>query len=69
MKINIISTLYSTTHILVECLRDFQSNLGCVARVVVLSGLNICVLNIETVKALTPFIRDHRAIFRQSLKR
>ena len=32
------------------------------------SGLDVYAHNIETVEALTPFVRDRRATFRQSLK-
>ncbi|CAG8497883.1 13525_t:CDS:2, partial [Racocetra fulgida] len=46
---------------------DFQGDLDCVARVAH-SGLDVYAHNIETVEALTPFVRDHRATFRQSLK-
>jgi len=54
--------------ILVECLTgDFRGELDCVANVA-LSGLDVYAHNIETVEALTPFVRDRRASFRQSLK-
>ena len=36
--------------------------------VVAKSGLDVYAHNIETVEALTPFVRDRRATFRQSLK-
>jgi lipoic acid synthetase len=32
------------------------------------SGLDVYAHNIETVEALTPFVRDRRATFKQSLK-
>ena len=32
------------------------------------SGLDVYAHNIETVEALTPFVRDRRATFRQSLE-
>ncbi|KAF0373953.1 lipoyl synthase, mitochondrial [Gigaspora margarita] len=55
-------------HILVECLTgDFRGDLDCVARVAN-SGLDVYAHNIETVESLTPYVRDHRATFRQSLK-
>ncbi|RHZ53189.1 hypothetical protein Glove_449g9 [Diversispora epigaea] len=55
-------------NILVECLTgDFQGDLECVARVAY-SGLDVYAHNIETVEALTPYVRDRRATFRQSLK-
>lgn len=53
---------------LVECLTgDFGGNLEGVATVAV-SGLDVYAHNIETVEALTPFVRDRRAGFRQSLR-
>ncbi|KAI6005262.1 hypothetical protein F5J12DRAFT_835833 [Pisolithus orientalis] len=53
--------------ILVEALTgDFGGSLECVS-VVAKSGLDIYAHNIETVEALTPFVRDRRATFRQSL--
>jgi len=36
--------------------------------VVAKSGLDVYAHNVETVEALTPFVRDRRATFRQSLK-
>lgn len=54
--------------ILVEALTgDFAGNLDHVAAVAK-SGLDVYAHNIETVEALTPFVRDRRATFRQSLK-
>jgi lipoic acid synthetase len=54
-------------HILVECLTgDFGGNLNGV-ETVALSGLDVYAHNIETVEALTPFVRDRRAGFRQSI--
>lgn len=53
--------------ILVEALTgDFWGNLDHVS-VVAKSGLDVYAHNIETVEALTPFVRDRRATFRQSL--
>lgn len=53
--------------ILVECLTgDFQGDMECVARVAT-SGLDVYAHNIETVEALTPYVRDPRAKFRQSI--
>ena len=55
-------------HILVEALTgDFQGDLEAVAHVA-RSGLDVYAHNIETVEALTPFVRDRRAKFRQSLE-
>ncbi|RPA84070.1 lipoic acid synthetase precursor [Ascobolus immersus RN42] len=55
------------SHILVEALTgDFAGNLDHV-RHVARSGLDVYAHNVETVEALTPFVRDPRATFRQSL--
>ncbi|XP_004927741.2 lipoyl synthase, mitochondrial [Bombyx mori] len=54
--------------ILVECLvPDFRAVRGCVARVAS-SGLDVFAHNVETVERLTPFVRDPRAGYRQTLK-
>jgi len=53
--------------ILVECLTpDFAGNLENVETVVE-SGLDVYAHNIETVERLTPFVRDKRATYRQTL--
>ncbi|CAE6416619.1 hypothetical protein ACGC1H_002247 [Rhizoctonia solani] len=53
--------------ILVEALTgDFQGDLSCVEQVAK-SGLDVYAHNVETVEALTPFVRDRRAKFHQSL--
>ncbi|XP_044254568.1 lipoyl synthase, mitochondrial isoform X3 [Tribolium madens] len=53
--------------ILVECLvPDFGGDLNAV-KTIVDSGLDVYAHNIETVEALTPFVRDRRAKYRQSL--
>lgn len=53
--------------IFVECLTgDFQGNIGD-ANTVASSGLDVFAHNIETVERLTPFVRDQRAKYRQSL--
>ncbi|KAG8981310.1 hypothetical protein FRB90_007344 [Tulasnella sp. 427] len=55
-------------NILVEALTgDFQGSRPEV-ELVAKSGLDVYAHNIETVEALTPFVRDRRAKFRQSLK-
>jgi len=55
-------------HILVEALTgDFAGNLNGVSTVAK-SGLDVYAHNVETVEALTPFVRDRRATFRQSLR-
>ncbi|KAI0307773.1 mitochondrial Lipoyl synthase [Multifurca ochricompacta] len=54
--------------ILVEALTgDMAGNLDHVS-VIAKSGLDVYAHNIETVEALTPFVRDRRATFRQSLR-
>ena len=45
---------------------DFAGNLDCVS-LVAKSGLDVYAHNVETVEALTPWVRDRRATFRQSL--
>ncbi|KFA80989.1 hypothetical protein S40288_00791 [Stachybotrys chartarum IBT 40288] len=53
--------------ILVEALTgDFMGNLDMV-RIVAESGLDVFAHNVETVEDLTPYVRDRRATFRQSL--
>lgn len=53
--------------ILVEALTgDMAGDMDHVS-VVAKSGLDVYAHNIETVEALTPFVRDRRATFRQSL--
>jgi lipoic acid synthetase len=55
-------------HILVEALTgDFAGSRAGVS-LVAKSGLDVYAHNIETVEALTPFVRDRRANFRQSLR-
>ncbi|KAG8933812.1 hypothetical protein FRC02_011134 [Tulasnella sp. 418] len=55
-------------HILVEALTgDFQGGKQYVQQVAQ-SGLDVYAHNVETVEALTPFVRDRRANFRQSLR-
>ncbi|PFH54592.1 hypothetical protein AMATHDRAFT_169122 [Amanita thiersii Skay4041] len=58
---------YKAPQILVEALTgDFGGVLDHVS-VVAKSGLDVYAHNVETVEALTPFVRDRRATFRQSL--
>ncbi|EAZ63945.2 Lipoic acid synthetase, mitochondrial precursor (Lip-syn) (Lipoate synthase) [Scheffersomyces stipitis CBS 6054] len=53
--------------ILVEVLGgDFRGDLD-MATVLAKSGLDVYAHNLETVEALTPFVRDRRATYRQSL--
>ena len=54
-------------HILVECLTgDFRGNLE-MSTLMANSGLDVFAHNVETVEAMTPFVRDRRATFQQSL--
>lgn len=54
-------------HILVEALTgDYAGSIESVAKVA-LSGLDVYAHNMETVESLTPFVRDPRAKYRQSL--
>ncbi|KZZ97729.1 lipoic acid synthetase [Moelleriella libera RCEF 2490] len=54
--------------LLVETLTgDFMGNLDMV-KIVADSGLDVFAHNVETVEALTPYIRDRRATFQQSLR-
>ncbi|KAI0010922.1 lipoic acid synthetase [Xylariaceae sp. FL0662B] len=54
--------------LLVEALTgDFMGDLDMV-KVVADSGLDVYAHNVETVEALTPYVRDRRATFKQSLK-
>ncbi|KAK4886105.1 hypothetical protein RN001_002376 [Aquatica leii] len=54
-------------NILVECLvPDFRGDLEAV-NLIVNCGLDVYAHNIETVEALTPYVRDRRAKYRQSL--
>lgn len=64
---NTVLELKKRSNILVECLvPDFKGNQECVATVVN-SKLDVFAHNIETVERLTPFVRDRRAKYRQSL--
>ncbi|OXB70862.1 UNVERIFIED_CONTAM: hypothetical protein H355_015874 [Colinus virginianus] len=53
---------------LVECLvSDFQGATNAV-RTLACSGLDVYAHNVETVRRLTPFVRDRRATYGQSLR-
>lgn len=53
--------------IFVECLSpDFRGDRDCLSDIVN-SGLDVFAHNIETVETLTPFVRDRRAGYRQTL--
>ncbi|XP_032512213.2 lipoyl synthase 1, mitochondrial [Danaus plexippus] len=56
------------SEILVECLvPDFRGNRDCI-NTIANSGLDVFAHNIETVERLTPFVRDKRAGYRQTLR-
>ena len=46
---------------------DFGGDLTCVS-LLAKSGLDVFAHNVETVEEMTPFVRDRRANFRQSLR-
>lgn len=63
----IVKIKQKAPQLLVEALTgDFRGSLECVSTVA-RSGLDVYAHNVETVEALTPFVRDRRATFRQSL--
>jgi len=63
-----LSYIFRAPHILVEALTgDFAGSLEQVS-LVAKSGLDVYAHNVETVEELTPYVRDRRATFRQSLK-
>lgn len=50
-----------------ECLSpDFRGDIECITTIAQ-SGLDVFAHNIETVEKLTPFVRDRRATYRQTL--
>lgn len=60
--------LHRNPRIFVECLSpDFRGDLLAI-RTIAGSGLDVYAHNIETVEKLTPFVRDRRAEYRQTLK-
>lgn len=62
-----LTSTFRAPQILVEALTgDFAGNLDH-ASLVAKSGLDVYAHNVETVEELTPFVRDRRATFRQSL--
>lgn len=66
-RILITVVIYRAPQILVEALTgDFAGDLSLVS-LVAKSGLDVYAHNVETVEELTPFVRDRRATFRQSL--
>lgn len=61
-------SLHRNPQIFVECLSpDFRGDLVAI-RTIAESGLDVYAHNIETVEKLTPFVRDRRAEYRQTLK-
>lgn len=67
MLLELIVCLIRNPNIFVECLvPDFRGDLNAV-QTVANSGLDVYAHNIETVEKLTPFVRDRRANYRQSL--
>lgn len=59
---------FKKPELLVEALTgDFMGDLDMV-KIVADSGLDVYAHNVETVEALTPYVRDRRATFQQSLK-
>lgn len=55
-------------NILVECLvPDFRGDLECV-KTIADCGLDVYAHNVETVEKLTPFVRDRRADYRQTMR-
>lgn len=59
---------FRAPQILIEALTgDFAGNLGHVS-LVARSGLDVYAHNVETTEEMTPFVRDRRANFRQSLR-
>lgn len=59
---------FRAPQILVEALTgDFAGSLEQVSTVA-RSGLDVYAHNVETTEAMTPFVRDRRATFRQSLQ-
>ena len=64
----VLELIIRAPHILVECLAgDFQGELQYTEQLAN-SGLDVYAHNVETVEELTPFVRDRRAGFRQSLR-
>ncbi|XP_050521029.1 lipoyl synthase, mitochondrial [Daktulosphaira vitifoliae] len=54
-------------NIMIECLApDFQGSVELI-KIIVDSGLDVFAHNVETVEKLTPFVRDRRANYRQSM--
>ena len=64
----VIKIKQKAPNILVECLTgDYRGDVE-MAKLVARSGLDVYAHNVETVEELTPFVRDRRATFQQSLR-
>lgn len=64
----VIKIKQKAPNILVECLTgDYRGDAEMVA-IMARSGLDVYAHNVETVEALTPFVRDRRATFQQSIR-
>ncbi|KAJ5220219.1 hypothetical protein N7468_009423 [Penicillium chermesinum] len=64
----VIKIKQKAPNILVECLTgDYRGDTE-MAKLVARSGLDVYAHNVETVEALTPYVRDRRATFQQSLR-
>lgn len=59
---------YRNPRIFVECLSpDFRGDVNSI-RLIAESGVDVFAHNIETVEKLTPYVRDRRAAYRQTLE-
>ncbi|KAJ5692663.1 Elongator protein 3/MiaB/NifB [Penicillium macrosclerotiorum] len=64
----VIKIKQKAPNILVECLTgDYRGDVE-MAALVARSGLDVYAHNVETVEALTPYVRDRRATFQQSIR-
>ncbi|KAL4953234.1 hypothetical protein BDW69DRAFT_165813 [Aspergillus filifer] len=64
----VIKIKQKAPNILVECLTgDYRGDLDMVG-IMARSGLDVYAHNVETTEALTPFVRDRRATFQQSIR-
>ncbi|KAJ5819834.1 hypothetical protein N7474_005425 [Penicillium riverlandense] len=64
----VIKIKQKAPNILVECLTgDYRGDVE-MAQLVARSGLDVYAHNVETVEALTPYVRDRRATFQQSIR-
>ncbi|KAL4791783.1 hypothetical protein BDV19DRAFT_285953 [Aspergillus venezuelensis] len=64
----VIKIKQKAPNILVECLTgDYRGDLEMVG-IMARSGLDVYAHNVETTEAMTPFVRDRRATFQQSIR-